>query len=136
MVVNVDRLAEALPAWWPPNPDPILTTGGYLPPPGAPRAATPIRVGWAGHPARKQVLEIPRDVEPEACDGGEYRLWDDPLGRARTAQPGERIQLWIIDLEPGIIVLEAAFLPAAEASRVRELMAMTDSTWIGIALVR
>jgi hypothetical protein len=133
MVLDIDHLSQALSAWWPPNPDPVLTTGGYAPPPGAPRVARPIPIAWAGHHGWEIVLEVPSDLALRSCDDGTYRIWDDPLGRPRTAQPGERLRLTIADLDPGIVVLDAAYLPTAGASRVNALMTTAESTWIGLA---
>ena len=76
-------------------------------------------------------LEIPSDVDLAACDGGEYRLWDAVDGRARTAQPGERIRLEIVDLEPGILVVDTASLPTAPASTLDALRAARESLYLG-----
>src|SRR5262249_43197778 len=56
-------------------------------------------------------LRIPEAAAQMACDDGEYRLWVDPEGRARTAAPGETIRLWVADVGGVLIVVDGGLRP-------------------------
>ncbi|HXG26938.1 MAG TPA: hypothetical protein VNL94_08850 [Candidatus Binatia bacterium] len=66
---------------------------------------------------------------------GEYRLWEDPRGEARSAQSGEHIVLWIADLEPGLLVVEAADLPPASPADRDAVGVMAESMWVGLVQI-
>jgi hypothetical protein len=76
-------------------------------------------------------LTIPGGVDVSECDDGEYRLWTDPYGIPRTARPGETVRLWVLDLEPGIVVVDAGSLADAPAVDVARLDEARDTLWIG-----
>ncbi len=112
---DLDLLAVALSSWGPSA--------------SAPRASAPLGVIWIGS-SRTFTLEVP-EIDLEDCDGGEYHLWEDPTGAARTAQPGEHIVLWIADAHPGLMVLEAADLPSASAADRDAVDEMAHTMWVG-----
>jgi hypothetical protein len=114
MVRSQASLAEALHAWWT---DPSAADGNDdLPFPFAPVTSAPVERPWMSRATPYVDIQIPADLDLATCDGGEYRLWDDHDGRARTAQPGESIRVAVVDMEPGLAVLEYGWTPAASAS--------------------
>jgi hypothetical protein len=116
---DLDLLAGALSSW--------------APSASSPRASAPLGVIWIGS-SRTFTLEVP-EIDLEDCDGGEYHLWEDPTGAARTAQPGEHIVLWIADAHPGLMVLEAADLPSASAAERDAVGEMAHTMWVGPQLI-
>jgi hypothetical protein len=125
---KLDALADGFWKWW--------TTGGplgagYEPPPLAPRGTKPIDETRYGSFAKRLELSIPDDVDVSACDAGEYRLWEDVAGRARVAiGPGERIRIWIVDLAPGMMVLEASTMPDTSRQDCRLLDGLIPTIWV------
>ena len=81
---QLDSLADALWKRW----------AGPDPPRFAPTVMEPIDETRYSHFAKRMELTVPLDVDIAACDGGEYRMWEDLDGRARAAYgPGEHISL-------------------------------------------
>ena len=76
-------------------------------------------------------LTIPNDVVLADCDRGEYRIWEDLDGRARLARgPGEEIQLWVVDYEPGLLLVDASVLPRTSEADRAELVQLLPSLWV------
>ena len=80
-----------------------------------PRVIRSLPVNRFGYSFRLDVT-IPAAMDPSICDEGEYRLWVDPDGRARTALPGETIRLWVADLSGVLVVVDAGLSPGAPDS--------------------
>jgi hypothetical protein len=127
MLRRMDHLADAFWRWWAPGPG---LGGEYEVPAWAPQATEPIDEPRYGQFGRFVELTVPSDVDLAACDGGEYRIWDDLGGRPRYANgPGERIRLWIVDFEPGLLVVDASSLPGTSADDVARLDGMIPTIW-------
>jgi hypothetical protein len=126
MLATLDGMAAALSDWIAgPEGD---ADGGPAP---VPEATEPMDIPRYGQFGRHVALSIPRDVVLADCDGGEYRLWEDLAGRARSArEPGERIDIWVVDYEPGLLVVDASVLPAATAADLAELEQLLFSLWV------
>ena len=130
-VADYEMLAKSLSGWWGPNPDEGLTGDAYTPPPFSPSAGTSVLQGYPGTLSRHLELVVPVGLDLALCDGGEYRIWEDHDGTARTAQPGERINLRVSLLDAGVVVLEGGYLPGASEHLRADLTEMLDSSWIG-----
>ena len=121
---SMDGLADALSATW-------LESAPDEPPPFAPTATEPIDVPIYGRLSRYVQLAVPGDVVLADCDGGEYRIWEDLDGRARVARkPGEEIQVWVVDYEPGLLVVDASVLPDTSGADRSELETLLPSMWV------
>jgi hypothetical protein len=97
----------------------------------APMASEPIDETRYGRFAKRLVLTVPSDVDLAACDGGEYRMWEDLEGRARVARgPGERIRLWVVDLSPGLLVVDASTLPSTSSRDRDRLNWLIPTVWV------
>jgi len=121
-------LADALSMWWLPD---APVEPGYEPPPFGPIATEPIDVPRYGQFGRYVQLTIPDDVVLADCDRGEYRIWEDLDGRARLARgPGEEIQLWVVDYEPGLLLVDASVLPRTSEADRAELVQLLFSLWV------
>ena len=125
---QLDSLADSFWKWWAPE---AVVGDEYVPPARAPDAAPPIDETRSGYFAKRLVLTLPRDLDLAACDGGEYRIWEDLEGRARSASgPGERISLWVVDLAPGLLVIDASTMPDTSEQDRRLLTAMLPTVWV------
>ena len=121
-------LSEALSAWWVPDPTPAVD---HEPPPFAPMATDAIDVPRYSQLGRYVELTVPDDVNLADCDGGEYRIWDDLDGNARVARaPGELIRIWIVDYEPGLLVVDASVLPGTPSDALAELDELLPTLWV------
>jgi hypothetical protein len=114
-----DLLARALSESWL---DPTQGGGGFAPADDMPRATRPVMLPWQGRRTPYLELAIPEGIDLAACDGGEYRLWEDPEGVSRLGQAGALIRIRIVDFEPGIAVIEYSSIPGAWPSTVAGLM--------------
>jgi hypothetical protein len=128
LVRTLGGLADALSAWWVPDPTPA---GDYEPTPFAPMATAAIDVPRYGQFGRYVELTVPEDVNLANCDGGEYRIWEDLDGNARVARaPGEVIRIWIVDYEPGLLVVDASVLPGTSSDDLAELDELLPTLWV------
>ena len=121
-------LSEAFSAWWVPDATPAE---GYEPPPFAPTATEAIDVPRYSQFGRYVELTVPEEVNLADCDGGEYRIWEDLDGNARLARaPGEHIRIWIVDYEPGLLVVDASVLPGTSSEDIAELDELLPTLWV------
>jgi hypothetical protein len=124
---QLDSLARAFWDAWTPGMD----GPGQGAPPFAPAVTEPIDETRYYHFAKRLKVKVPADVDVATCDGGEYRMWEDLEGRARAArEPGEHIRLWVVDLSPGLLVVDASSLPETLSADRGELDAMITSIWV------
>ncbi|HSL76807.1 MAG TPA: hypothetical protein VK867_07675, partial [Candidatus Limnocylindrales bacterium] len=104
---------------------------GWAAAPGAPKVTRePIAIAWLDLVYELQ-LAIPGDLDVEACDGGQYRLWAEHDGTPRLGYPGEHIQIDTIDFEPGLLVVDTSWRRAASVVERGQAQAARDSLWIG-----
>jgi hypothetical protein len=98
---------------------------------GAPLASEPVDLPRYGGYGKYVEITIPPDLELDACDGGEYRLWEGSTGRARSArEPGERIGLYVVDAAPGLVVVDAWTLLSATDRDRKPLDRILNATWL------
>jgi len=98
-----------------------VTVGGY-----AGKAIT-LHVPMSYH----QVPDVPREQEFADCDQNEFVFYgtDRADGAVeRNAQgPGQIDELWILDVNGSIVILDAAYGPAAPAALVDEMRTLAES---------
>jgi len=98
-----------------------VTVGGY-----AGKAVT-LQVPMSYH----QVPDVPREEEFADCDQNDFVFYGtDRAGAAveRNAQgPGQIDELWILDVDGSIVILDASYGPAAPAELVDELRTLAES---------
>lgn len=102
---TADGQALALSSWW--------GQDATMPPKSnariAPIASKPRPATLTGYPAWHLEVLIPTDLDVAACDGAQLVLWDTVDGDVRySSGPGELIQLWVVDVDGEIIVIDAA----------------------------
>ena len=103
-------------------------------------ATAPVDVTVGGYTGKATTLTVPmsyyidadasREEEFADCDEAIYGFYASETETApfRVAQgPGEVIELWILDVNGSIVILDATYGPAAPADRVAELRALVES---------
>jgi hypothetical protein len=102
-----------------------VTVGGY-----AGKAIT-LNVPMSYH----QVPDVPREQEFADCDQNEFVFYGTDRADAaveRNAQgPGQVDELWILDVNGSIVILDAAYGPATPADLVEELRTLAESATFG-----
>ena len=71
--------------------------------------------------------------EDLGCDPGYFYAWDSGLGGAFwvDAEPGDTIQVWVVDVDGTLIFIEAATKPDAGDDLEREVERIVASTEFG-----
>ena len=128
---DFEALADAFSAWWGPDPDEALAGGSYTPPPMSPQAGRPSLHEHFGNSARHIDLQVPGNLVLDDCDGGQYRIWEDQDGAPRLAQPGEQILLRVVQLDAGVVMLEAGVLADASPEVRSAVEVMLNSSYLG-----
>jgi len=92
-----------------------------------PSAPQDITVG--GYAGKEITLHVPDDAAFDACDGGDFATFgvagEDP---ARTHQgPGQIDEMWVVDVNGRIAVLDGAYFTGTPQNAVDELHAILSS---------
>jgi hypothetical protein len=103
-------------------------------------ATTPVDVTVGGYAGKAVTLTVPmtydipgadREERFAACDNNVfafYGLESDETVEARNAQGAGQIdELWILDVDGSIVILDAAYSPATPPDLVEELRALAES---------
>jgi hypothetical protein len=76
---------------------------------------------------------VPRHIDLSACDDGYFDSWtgakhSETAGCCRWQQgPGQVDRLWIFGVDGARLVIDAAYMPSADAADRQELFAVVDS---------
>jgi hypothetical protein len=97
-------------------------------------ATAPVDVTLGGYSGKFLTLTVPMIAPTRAeafndCDQDTFATWGTTLdGPARYQQgPGQVDEIWILDVEGQIVILDAAYSPATPAALVDEIRAMVES---------
>ncbi len=102
-------------------------------------ATAPADVTIGGYAGKSVTLHVPmsyevpgatREEEFADCDEDSFAFYgiEGESGHARNAQgPGQIDELWILDVEGSIVILDAAYGPATPAELLEELRALAES---------
>lgn len=119
--------AQALASWW--GQDPGMPPNSNSP--IAPLASTPRPTTFAGYPAWYVEVLIPTDLDLAECDGAQLVLWHTLDGDTRISLGrGERIRLWVVDVEGAPIVVEGSTFLAGSIDYDTRLGIVLDSVVI------
>ena len=88
------------------------------------RVAPSDREPWPGWTVE---LGVPADVDFSQCDGGEFRSWGPDLNARLHDGPGQRDKVWVVDVGPERLVIDATFYPGTPAATRAEIDAILDS---------
>ncbi len=119
--------AQALSSWWGQDPGMPPNSNSRI----APLATTPRQTTIGGFPAWYTETLIPTSLDLATCDGGQLILWHTSEGQVRSSLgQGELIQLWVVDVEGEVIVIDASTFPAGSPEDTAELEAIVSSIFI------
>lgn len=88
---------------------------------------TPTEVTVDGYRGKQLTLTAPDNFEGCKLSIGEYRLWQLPLGMIFSFTPGQRMALWILDVEGERLVVSSDTFPATTAQELAEIQEVLDS---------
>jgi hypothetical protein len=95
-------------------------------------ASAPIDISVGGHAGQSITLHVP-DPMPADCDDGLFCTMAHPalIGAdscERTAQgPGQIDELWIVDVDGTLVVIDAAYYEGTPEEHIAEMRAIIDS---------
>jgi len=92
-------------------------------------ASAPVNVMLDGHPGKKVTLHVPQDAVFGQCDQGKFASWaiqgESP---SRYHQdPGQIDEVWVVDLDGKVAVVDAAYYAGTPAADVAEVRAIVES---------
>lgn len=93
-------------------------------------ASAPADVTVDGYAGTFITLQVPADASPEDCEGGEYASFDIDGGEEpdRYHQgPGQLDDLWILDVDGTIVIIDAMYRPDSPADFVDEMRSIAES---------
>jgi hypothetical protein len=92
-------------------------------------ASEPVDVMIGGYAGKSVTLHVPDDAVFDDCDGGTFATYGvDGDPGARTQQgPGQIDELWILDVDGSIVVLDAMYRPDTRANLVEEMRGIAQS---------
>lgn len=93
-------------------------------------ASEPMEVMVGGYAGKSIVLHAPLDADFFECEEHEfvsYGTEQDPLTRYHQG-PGQIDELWILDVDGSIVILNAMYRPDTSADLVEEMRAIIEST--------
>jgi len=126
-IQTLAELSEALSRGWRADP----SRSGFDAGAGLPITTDPMDKPQYGRFGRYVELTVPEDVDLASCDGGEYRLWEDSLGRPRSARgAGEQIRVYVVDADPGLLTVDAWSLPSASDDDLQALEEHLFGMWL------
>ncbi|HEY7331525.1 MAG TPA: hypothetical protein VH859_01050 [Candidatus Limnocylindria bacterium] len=91
------------------------------------------RVSIGEHSALLVTMEVSDEVDVEACDEREFRSW--PPDRDRDARvhagPGEKDELYLVQVGRRTVVIDAAYFDDADSSELAEIHRIVASVTFG-----
>ena len=94
-------------------------------------ASAPIGITVGGHSGKSITLHVPKDAIFSQCDQGKFASWSDSgePGPSRYHQgPGQIDELWILDVDGVVTVIDTAYYAATPVEHVEEMRAIVRST--------
>jgi hypothetical protein len=92
-------------------------------------ASEPADVTVAGHAGKSISLRVPDDAAFAECEEGQFASYgteDDPLARTHQG-PGQIDDLWVLDVDGAVVIVDAMYRPDTPPALVEEMRAIVDS---------
>ena len=92
-------------------------------------ASEPVEVTVGGYAGKAITLHVPDDVDIGSCEGGEFASFgtrSDDLARYHQG-PGQVDELWIIDVDGSIVIIDLMYRPDTSAELIDELRSIAQS---------
>ena len=96
-------------------------------------ATKPVDVTVGGHTRKTITPNVPKDAAFETCERGEFGSYGtgrDPLVRYHQGA-GQIDQLWIFDVDGGVVIIDAMYRPDTPAALVAEMRSIAESATFG-----
>lgn len=93
-------------------------------------ATEPTDVTVGGYQGKRLTLHTPEDVVTGECELDEFAMYgteEDPLGRYSQG-PGQIDELWILDVDGTVVIIDAMSRPDTRAQLVEEMRTIIEST--------
>ena len=92
-------------------------------------ASTPKDITVDGHAGKSVILRVPEDAKFGDCDEGKFASWGTASeSAARYHQdPGQIDELWILDVDGTLVVMDGAYYEGTPPEDVAELRAILQS---------
>lgn len=91
---------------------------------------TPTDITVDGYRGKQLTLMAPDTFDGCTLGREGYVIWQLPLGAMFTMTPGERDQVWILDVDGERLVVDVPELPSSTAQQRAEVQAILDSIQI------
>jgi hypothetical protein len=97
-------------------------------------ASTPVDVMIDGYAGKSVTLHVPPDADFAECDEDTFgSWWLTETENARSQQePGQIDEIWILDVEGSVVILDASYFPDTPGELVGEIRAIVDSATIEV----
>lgn len=92
-------------------------------------ASDPVDVTVGGHAGKHITLHVPDNAVFADCEGGEfvsYGVPGDDLARYHQG-PGQVDELWILDVDGAIVIIDAMYRPNTPGEFIEEMRAIAES---------
>jgi hypothetical protein len=96
-------------------------------------ASEPVDVTVGGYAGKSITLHVPDDVVVKECEGGffvRYGYAESPVWHYNHG-PGQIDELWILDVDGSVVVLDAMHRPDTSEGLVEEMRTIVESTTFG-----
>jgi hypothetical protein len=93
-------------------------------------ASDPVDVTVGGFAGTSIILHVPDDAVFADCEGGEFAMFrvDGETGPGRYSQgPGQVDELWILDVEGAIVIIDAMYRPDTPTGLIEEMRSIAES---------
>ena len=94
-------------------------------------ASEPVDITVDGYAGKSITLHVPEDAVFSACDQGTFGSWglpgDDVTPFRYHQDPGQIDELWIVDVNGELAVIDTAYYAGTPPEHVEELRAIVDS---------
>jgi hypothetical protein len=93
-------------------------------------ATAPVDVTLDGYTGKSVTLHVPEDAVFSACDSGFFGTWAVP-GDATPSRyhqsPGQIDEIWIVDVDGRVVLIDAGYYDGTPAEDVAEMRAIVES---------
>ena len=92
-------------------------------------ASKPVDVTVGGYHGKAITVHVPEDARFDTCQGGEFATYgteDEDLARYQQGA-GQVDDLWILDVDGSIVIIDATYRPDSRLDLVDEMRAIAES---------
>lgn len=94
-------------------------------------ASAPVDITVGGYAGKSITLHVPDDAVFSQCDQGYFGSWNvgtDPTPSRHHQGPGQIDELWILDVDGVLTVIDTAYYAGTPVEHVEEMRAIVEST--------